>query len=247
MTYTMNQKIVYIYFGYTKCLCFTWNLLKILEWNLSKDDSDVKPFPNSDGLCGRWRSINDESAVIWPCLIQRWIISFWDVFEALLLHLIVHILLFQYKHVDNIQYIERRMQTHKRSQSSFLTQDPDFSPHKIQSRKLKRNHTRYSGQKTFYCMTPTIICSINIIQQAIFLWGTWELLSFLAPTEFVLCCTRKQQEAKHIVKCLSTISFPFISFFCSKDLSHSTNNHMAIMCVSVIFGRTIRLHPRFLY
>lgn len=121
------------------------------------------------------------------------------------------------KHVDYNQYIQQH--THK----ALFSHKVQILLHKIQSRKL-----RYSGKKTFYSITPTIVCSINIIQTAIFLWGTWELLSFLAPTEFVLCCTRKQQEAKHIVT-LTNVSVNYIFPF--YFILFVTKRHMAIMSV----------------
>lgn len=149
--------------------------------------------------------------------------------------------------------------TTKNAKPHKWSQNAQGKPHfsyeiQIPHRKIARVKYNMQWPRNIWhcCTTPATICSRDIIQQATFLWGTWELLSFLAPTEFVLCCTRKQHEAEHsdVDQSISYI-FPFKFFhqahiFVPGIYHIAPPHHTAIICVSVIFGTTL-LHAKFLY
>ena len=131
--------------------------------------------------------------------------------------------------------------THKASRS-LLAQDPNSIEF---AGKLQGLNKRYGGQETYYCPSPATVCSRDIIERAIFLWDTWELLLFLAPTESVLCCMGKQKEAEHCDIDRWSICQLYIfpsEFFHQKHILvpriyHVAQSHcMSIMCVSVILA-----------
>jgi hypothetical protein len=137
--------------------------------------------------------------------------------------------------------------THTNDRNSHM-----FHTGKSQGLNKYRYNIQWPRNIWHCCTTPATIPSRDIIQRATSLWGTWESLSFLAPTVFVLCCTRKQHQAEgsHVDQSVGSL-FPLkffhqVHIFCSKDLSRSTTTAYGYYPCFCNFGTTL-LHAKFLY